>query len=514
MRLRLLSALVAAALSPPVLASAQPQDAGPDTGAGATEELAPAVTWTEEPTEAVLSGTWAAPEEDGRVPGPKYALQKIEIKGNDKTMRSVISRYVEIEPGEVFAADDPRLVRARYRMLASGLFYDVQLYLKRGDKRGWVVLVVDVKERNTIVVQDIMAGFSEITPYGSLDVADRSFLGSGISVSAAVVAAADQYGYRLRFNDSHFLDSDFGLHFEGLYAHARDYFGREHIQVESSTGDSTRDYAILRYDRAGGRLGTGYTMLGDNFFSLDYRFEIINADVPVAGSNYSFGETRPIEFGHLLPGHSILSALSFGVLRDTRDSTVLPSEGARTAFDVELSTEVLGSDYEYSKFTLAYDHHFPLRSGHSIKLHLFAGLIMGDAPFFDQFFVGDFSAFVPARVLEMNFSHLAPSVLGTTIKEMRYEDLAGSIGLEYSLPFYRGQGFFYAVNGFVGLGVFALCSREDLRTDPKGYTGFQVVPMDLTADLGVRVDTEIGLFVFSFANLVRLIPDIGEEMAE
>jgi outer membrane protein insertion porin family len=255
-------------------------------------------------------------------------------------------------------------------------------------------------------------------------------------------------------------------------------------------------------------------MLGDNFFSLDYRFEIINADVPAAGSNYAFGETRPIEFGHILPGHSILSSLSIGMLRDTRDSTVLPSEGGRTAFDVELSTEVLGSDYEFSRFTLAHDQYFPLGQGHSIKLQLFAGLIMGDAPFFDQFFVGDFSAFIPPRVLEMNFSHLAPSVLGTTIQEMRYEDLAGSIGLEYSLPFYRGAGFFYAVNGFAGLGVFALCSREDLRTDPKGYSGFQVVPIDLTANLGVRVDTEIGLFEFSFANLVRLIPDIGKEMTE
>jgi outer membrane protein insertion porin family len=511
-RLRFLPVLVAATLSLPASARALPQDTGPD--AGAAEEPAPAVTWTEEPAEAVLAGPSALPEEEGRIAGPKYALQKIEIKGNDKTMRQVVLRYVDIEPGEVFSADDPRLTRTRYRMLASGLFYDVQLYLRRGDKRGWVVLVVDVKERNTIVVQDVVAGFSEITPYGSLDVADRSFLGSGVNLSAAVVGAADQYGYRLRLADSHFLDSDFGLHVEGLYAHARDYFGRTHIQVESSEGDTTRDYAILRYDRAGGRIGTGYTLLGDNFFSLDYRFEILNADAPVAGSNRAFGETRPIDFGHLLPGHSILSSLSFGLLRDTRDSTVLPSEGDRTAFAVELSTEVFGSDYEFSKFTLEHEHHFSLGSGHSIKLAIFAGLIMGDAPFFDQFFVGDFSAFIPSRVLEMNFSHLAPSVLGTTIKEMRYEDLAGSIGLEYSLPLYRGQGFFYAVNGFVGLGVFALCSREDLRTDPKGYTGFQVVPMDITADLGIRIDTEIGLFEFSFANLVRLIPEIGEGMTE
>ena len=46
MRLRFLPALVAAALSLPALARALPQDAGPD--AGAAEEPAPAVTWTED----------------------------------------------------------------------------------------------------------------------------------------------------------------------------------------------------------------------------------------------------------------------------------------------------------------------------------------------------------------------------------------------------------------------------------------------------------------------------------
>ena len=80
------------------------------------------------------------------------------------TYATVLRRYIEVQPGEVFAADDPRLQRMRYRLLASGLFYDVNLELKRGSKRGWVVLVVRVKERNTIVVQDLVVGFSEITP--------------------------------------------------------------------------------------------------------------------------------------------------------------------------------------------------------------------------------------------------------------------------------------------------------------------------------------------------------------
>jgi len=487
----------------------------PETGEIIQE---PVVTWVEEPAEPVLDGD-SMPDiegvegEEGPV-APRYALQKIVIKGNRKTIRRVIMRYVDVVPGEVFSADDERLELIRYRLLASGYFSRVNLSLKKGDKRGWVVLEIKVKERNTIVIKDFMVGFSEITPYGSIGVKDGSFFGTGVTVAGSAVVSKEQWGYKLYLSDDHFLNTDIGLHVEGTFAHARDFFGHESIRVDASSGDVSEPYAQLYYDRAGIQLGTGYTLLLDYFFWLDFRIETIRADVPLAGSHYSFGERRPIEFGHMLPGSSLHSGLLFGIARDTRDHPLLPSEGALTDFAVELSTEVLGSDYEYAKFTLAHDTYFPLGKGHSIRMGLFAGLIMGDAPFFNQFFVGDYSAFIPSRVLDLNFSHLQPNLLETSVQEMRYEDMVGNIGVEYSIPFYRGEGVVYGINGFIGVGLFALASREHLRTDPKGYQGYEVVPMDLTADLGVKIDTRFGILIFSMANLFRLIPSVGNEMAK
>jgi hypothetical protein len=516
--LQLIAAAVVAAL--PAAGLAEDAPGTPDMLDGTTGEILaePAVTWTEEPAESVFDGDAmpqieGAPSEEVAV-SPRYALQRIDIKGNKKTMRRLILRYVDISPGEVFSADDPRLEMTRYRLLASGYFSRVQLTLKKGDKRGWVVLEVRVKERNTIIIKDFMVGFSEITPYGSIGVQDSSFFGTGVTLGGSAVVSKDQWGYRLVLQDDHFLNTDIGLHIDGLYAHARDFFGHEGIEVDTATGAASKPYAELAYDRAGIRLGTGYTLLLDYFFWIDFRFEAIRAAVPPAGSHYSFGERRPIEFGHLLPGGSMLSSLLFGVARDTRDHPLLPSQGSLTDFGVDLATEVLGSDYQYAKFTLAHDTYFPLGKGHAIRVGFFAGLIMGDAPFFDQFFVGDYSAFIPSRVLELNFSHLQPNLLNTSVQEMRYEDMAGSLNLEYNIPFFRGDGIVYGVNGFVGVGVFALASREHLRTDPKGYQGIEVVPMDLTADLGVKIDTRFGILIFSVANLFRLIPSVGSEMAK
>ncbi len=493
------------------------------------KEAVPAVQWEEEPGTPVLDDARVAvtdPGSDPPVLGPKYALERILVKGNRKTLRQVIVRGIQIKPGEVFSVDDPRLERARYRLLASGLFYDVTFSLKRGSKRGWAILAIKVKERNTIVVEDIVLGFSEITPYFSIGAAERSLLGTSLKLSAAVVFAKDQVGYRIGFSDNHFLNSNFGLHVEGLYADALDFFGIKNVCLDDSCQDPVNPesrpvyysdnvpYAEMPYRRAGVRLGTGYTVLGDNYFFIDYRFEMIDAHVPASGSHISYDMRQPIVYGHLLPGQSRLSSIIFGVVRDTRDNLVIASDGHRTAFEIELSNEILGSSYNFSKFTLTHDTYFPLGKGHAIRAGGFLGLIMGNSPFFNQFFVGDFSSFVPSRVLEMNFSHLQPNLLNTTIKEMRYEDMALSINAEYSIPFYRGNRFFYQINGFIGAGVFFLASKDDFRYDPEGYTGFQQVPMDVTVDFGVRFDTKIGLFVFSLANLIRLIPYVGNEAAE
>jgi outer membrane protein assembly factor BamA len=450
--------------------------------------------------------------EGGAAKAPRYLLQKIIVRGNKKSLRRVVLSYVDLRPGEMFSADDPRLEMARYRLLASGYFERVSLSLKRGDRQGWAALVVRVKERNTIVIKDLMIGFSEITPYASIGVAENSFLGTGILVSGSVVGARDQFGYKITLADDHFLGSDVGLHIEGRYADAVDFFGHDNISVYEHS--ENRAYAEMKYKRAGMRVGTGYTLLLDFNFWIDYRLEFIRANVPPAGYHYSFGEWRPIEFGHLVQGNSVLSSLLFGVARDTRDHPLLPSMGSFSELAVEIGSEAFGSDYDFSKFTLTHDTYFPLGKGHSIRLALFAGLIMGDAPFYDQFFVGDFSSFVPARLLELNFSHLQPRLLDTSVQEMRYEDLAGSLNLEYSIPFYRGAGMVYGVNGFIGVGLFALASGQDLRTDPQGYQGYEVVPMDVTANLGVRIDTRIGVFMVSLANLFRLIPTVGPEMAK
>jgi hypothetical protein len=184
---------------------------------------------------------------------------------------------------------------------------------------------------------------------------------------------------------------------------------------------------------------------------------------------------------------------------DTRSDPILPRAGMRVALSVEAATGLLGSSYDYIKTVLAGSFYWPMPRGHALGLHLYGGAIQGDAPFFDRFFVGDLNLLLPRRALGINFSTLpSPNVLDTPIAGHRYDDYAGSLLVEYAIPIWRRRSFVYGGDAFLALGVFGMGSRGDFLAP--GPFGIRSIPFDLTGDVGIRLDTYIGIFTISIAN--------------
>ena len=78
----------------------------------------------------------------------------------------------------------------RYRLLALGYFLDVRLSVTRGASRGGVVLVVEVEERGTIVINELFPSTSAATAFwGGADVSETNFLGRGINLGGGFVGS-------------------------------------------------------------------------------------------------------------------------------------------------------------------------------------------------------------------------------------------------------------------------------------------------------------------------------------
>ena len=461
----------------------------------------------------------ASAPSDARV---RYTLDAIEVRGNRRTRSRVVMRYVPFKPGDVIAVDDTEVELTRYRLLGTGFFRDVQFSLRKGSTRGHVVLVIDVEERNTIIVNDLWMGLSAdadkrgnarpLTAYAGVDVAETNLAGTGITFGAAVGLAQEQLALRVRFLDPAFLGGRWMTSATLLFNDAQDYFGN----AEVFTADPTQlkqltDYAVVRYKRFGGMLGVGRDLSVPTQLWLNYRLERLDTSVPRAASHVRGIDREPILFD-ILPGKSVLSTARGVLQHDTRDHPFLPTRGWFGTVAGEVGLTPLGSDYAYQKIDLAASRWWQLPwKQHVLRLELFGGAISGDAPFFEQYYVGDYSDFLPGRMLGMNVDRRPPpNFLDNAIVEVRYGHYAAKIGTEYRVPLYRGQRSVYGIDFFGSAGVYGVAHRRDLTHPARGYSRFQLIPVDLTANLGFRMDTAAGGFAFAFSNVLGFVPVRGE----
>jgi hypothetical protein len=447
----------------------------------------------------------------------RYLLQGIEVRGNTRTHDRVVLRYVPFRAGDLLDVNDPELELTRFRLLGTSFFSSAQLSLRKGNRRGEVILVIEVVERNTLLVNDFWMGLAGertnevgkaagVYAYGGIDVAETNLAGTGITLGAAVALGADQFALRTRFFDPAFLGTEWMTSATLLYNNARDFFGNYSVLYQGVPTTEPLPYAVVDYTRFGGTVGAGHDLSITTQLWFDLRVEKIHADLPLAASHVRGLDREPIDFD-VIGGDSLLSTVRATLVHDTRDQPILPTRGWHVTVMGDTALAPLGGDYGFTKLQLRASRWWTLPWTHVLRLELNYGAITGSAPFFEKFYVGDFTDFLPDRVLDLTFDRrTAPNFLGTDIVEVRYGDYAAKIQGEYRIPLYRGHRSVYGIDIFGSAGIYAVAGYRDLTDPPRGYEGLRKVPVDLTFNLGFRIDTHAGGFVFAFSNLIGMFP--------
>jgi outer membrane protein assembly factor BamA len=439
----------------------------------------------------------------------RYTIERIEVRGSHKTRTDLILREVALSPGDTVTADDTRVERARLRLLALGYFLDARLFMIKGERRGGAVLVIKVEERGTIILNAVHLGTSEATTlWGGLDVSERNLLGRGLTLGAGFVSstrpkvdgAEPALAFSLRMAGPPRLH---GLLFSGsaLFSQGSEFFRAR----GASDQPAPADFVALNVRRAGGVVGAGTVLSRTAYLLAEGRFEAVRADLPTLRErDLGQGQSEPIAF-LAREGSSRLGSLALTLDLDSRSDPVLPRAGQHLVVSLEAATPACGSQYTFVKATAQGSLYFPLSVGHVFAVHGLLGGVVGDAPYFDRFFVGDLNLLLPPRAYGINFStQPSPNLLGTGVADHRYDKLAGRLLLEYAVPLWHRHGLFYRGDAFAALGIFALTNPDDLR-QPGASLG-QRLPADLTADLGLRLDTYIGIFTLSVANALGRLP--------
>jgi outer membrane protein insertion porin family len=485
----------------------------------------------------------------------KYLLERIEVVGNKRTKVRMVKDFVPLTVGTSFNVADPEIDALRYRLLGTGWYDTVELSLKRGKRPGWVVLVIQVEERRTLVFQELAVGLGwsvkhidpndgpssqpkrKPEPYLGLAIADTNFLGTGKTVGGELLLSPHQQGIALGYSDPVLRSSNWAFRTRATFVNGLEYFGGdENVQVSTRCPDvgeeperalekcqSNSRAAVVDYLRGGLSLGTGRDVGAYTRLSLDWRGDIVNvpswgipeAAVEQRGRNSALAPNA-IDFA-IEPGTSFVSTVSIGITYDKRDSAILPSKGTLASFLGDLASPLIGSDYQFVRLQAHFNHWFFLRWQHTIRLGLFAGALFGNAPFFYKFFVTDLTDLQPSRILGLNLDHRpAPNLFGvlqcgraydancgTAIAQMRQEELAARIDVEYVWPLVRGRRkFLKGADAYFLIGLYGLADPKDFQVAMPGYSGISRLPVDLTADMGVRLDTQIGVFQIGLAKML------------
>jgi hypothetical protein len=437
--------------------------------------------------------------------GPRYVIEAVRITGNRKTATSLIVGELAVlglGPGVSLDASDSRVEAARYRLLSLGYFLDVHLSVARGSKRGAVVLIVDVEERGTLVINELFPATSEATLFwGGADASEMNFLGRGINLGGGFVVSTKPIvpeahaglGLRLHIGVPPLGGPDgVGLSVTGLYNDGSEFY-------RTSGPDSDADpgrFIATRVRRAGGVVTAGKMFPHNLHVTAAFRMEQLSATLPpsaLQSQTLPDGTQVPIDF-MVQDGQSRVGTIAASLDYDTRSDPVLPRSGMRLALSGEVGTSLLGSSYSYVKTVFNGSVYLKMPHGHALGFHLFAGSIEGNAPYFDRFFIGDLDLLLPRRALGINFStQPASSFLGTSIAAQRYDNYAGRFLIEYAVPIWRHHGWVYGGDAFVAFGLLGMASDEDMLTSP---------PLALTGDLGLRLDTYVGVFTVSIANVL------------
>ncbi|MFS2326820.1 outer membrane protein assembly factor BamA [Brucella sp. H1_1004] len=263
--------------------------------------------------------------------GPRAYVERIEIRGNDKTRDYVIRREFDMNEGDAF--NQVMVQRAKRRLEALDFFQTVNVSTAPGAEPDQVILIVDVVEKSTGEFS-IGGGYTTggDSPGAQVEAAitERNFLGRGQFIRISAGAGQDAMrNYALSFTEPYFLGYRMSAGF--------DVFRRSY---RVSSGG--------RYDveQTGGTIRFGLPIT-DNF-SAGVAYNLVQEKYKLydnVGSDYY--APALIEAAENSPW--LRSSISYSLTYNSIDDMKNPHDGIYAKFNQEFAG--LGGDAKYIKTT-------------------------------------------------------------------------------------------------------------------------------------------------------------------
>ncbi|MBL8583709.1 MAG: outer membrane protein assembly factor BamA, partial [Rhizobiaceae bacterium] len=268
--------------------------------------------------------------------GQRAYIERIEIRGNERTRDYVVRREFDVSEGDAF--NQVLIQRAKRKLEGLGYFESVNVSTAPGSEPDQVILIVDVQEKPTGEFS-IGGGYTTggETAGASVEgsITERNFLGRGQYIRFAAGGGENSRDFTLSFTEPYFLGRRISAGIDIIRQ------TREFDNYDSETTGATVRFGLPITDSITAQLAYNYS---HEDYSYTDGCDSDNNGVPDSGCNISEAIVDGIENSPW-----IKSSVSGALIYNTIDNLKNPHSGIYGNFTTEVAG--LGGDAHFVKFT-------------------------------------------------------------------------------------------------------------------------------------------------------------------
>lgn len=393
--------------------------------------------------------------------GPRLFVERINIRGNVRTLDHVIRRELRLAEGDPF--NRARYQRSQRRVKSLGYFKSAEFSRRPGSAEDKTVIDVEVEEQSTgsFVIGAGVSSAEGLLTQTSLT--ERNLLGKGQELRLAASLGSQTQNYELSFTEPYFLERNLSAGFD-IFRVTRE--GTESISFDQS--------------RTGAELRTGFSY--NDRLRQGFNYRIVSKEVTDIDDDASL-------FVKQQEGRAVTSSIGQSLVYDVRDSRIDPTEG----YILQLSNDLagLGGDNRWIRTNLGGAIYYEVVDNWVVRLGSEMGYILGlgkDIRIDDRYFVGGDSR-------RRSLRGFAVGGIGPR-DEATGDALGGNLfvtgSAELAVPL--GTSSEYQTKGFLFSDVGTL---TDVDASGSGIQDDETIRMSLGVGVGIR--TPFGVIRLNYA---------------
>ena len=400
--------------------------------------------------------------------GPRLFVERINIKGNVRTLDKVIRRELRLAEGDAF--NRSRFNRSRGRVRSLGFFKKQKFTRKPGSAEDKTIIDIEVEEQST---GSLTLGAGVSSTEGLLtqvQLVERNLLGKGQQLKIDASLGSKTQNIQISFTETYFMERNLSAGFDLFRTASKDV---ESISFESK---------IIGF---GLRLGFAY----NDRLRQGLNYKLQSKQINISDSS------DLSEFIKRQEGTAVTSSFGQSLVYDLRDSRVDPKEG----FVISLSNDLagFGGSNRYLRTELGGAVYYEVAGDWVLRLGTALGYIVGigkDVRIDDRFFIGGDGR---RRTLR----GFAVGGIGPRDKETG-DSLGGNLFItgsaELAVPFGSASSFQTKGFLFVDTGTLMYIDEKDI-SGPNPATSQEDDMFRVALGIGVGVRTPFGLIRLNYA---------------